>query len=89
MPGPKKYTKEDIPTAVADVRNNELSIRKAVAKYKVRKCTISDQLKGKVIERNIWGSKPVLVGTDENQMIDCYLKITNGNRLFKVQSKLR
>lgn len=74
MPGPKKYTEEDIPAAVVDVRNNELSIRKAAAKYNVPKSSISDRLTGKVIEGSKWGSKPVLGGTDENQMIDCAIK---------------
>lgn len=50
MPGPKQYTGEAISAAVADVRNSKLSIRKAAAKYKVPKSTISDRLTGKVTE---------------------------------------
>lgn len=71
MPGPKQYTEEAISAAVADVRNSKLSIRKAAAKYKVPKSTISDRLTGKVTDGSKWGSKRVLSGTDENQMIDC------------------
>lgn len=71
MLGPKQYTEEAISAAVADVRNSKLSIRKAAAKYKVPKSTISDRLTGKVTEGSKWGSKPVLSGTYENQMIDC------------------
>lgn len=71
MPGPKQFTEEAISAVVADVRNSKLSIRKAAAKYKVQKSTISDRLTWKVTEGSKWGSKPVLSGTDENQMIDC------------------
>lgn len=65
---PKSYTDEAMSSAIADVKNNQMSIRKASKKYNVPKSSLSDRLTGKVQVSSKWGRRPLFSDQDEKEM---------------------
>lgn len=56
--------------AVADVKQNEISVRKAAAKYSVPPATLNNRTTGKIQEGARWGGTPLLSQRDEVGLLE-------------------
>ena len=64
-------TKLYMSPAIADVKFNRLSLRKASKKYGVPKSTLDDHVTGKVPEGARWGKQPLFNAREETEMVQC------------------
>lgn len=56
----RNWTEEAMSAAVADVKQNGISIRKAAEKYSVPPTTLNNRTTGKIQEGARWGGTPLL-----------------------------
>ena len=73
-PNYRNWCEDAMSAAVADVRQNGMSIRKAAEKYSVPPTTLNNRTTGKIQEGARWGGSSLLSQKDEEGLIKNAMK---------------